>query len=476
MPLFGPPNIAALEAKRDTQGLIKALSYKDPVIKIAAADALAPLRDPLAVEPLVGLLRDENAGVRRAAVAALSARGGFRVVEPLVASLGDPDPDVRAAASTAVYRRLMTDPDQDARRATAVALGKIRDVDAVEPLTRAVNDADEGVRLAVIRALQSIGDVRAVMPLVITQAREQARQRASGRSSLAVERAASGALDALCGPTAVEALQAGLGHDEPDVREIIVKRMSRIGVPAVAGPLETVLLDGDPVIRRSAARGLADIGWSPDRPETGAVYWGALREWRKCAECGAPAIPILVEAYEGADAAGRTEIVAGLVGLGWEPQGEGALAASVWAARGELDKVVEMGEDAVGPLETALREATHWRDRLAAAKALEGMGRTVDEAFENVDLAGQALGIFDAPAEGESGDADKRTAIDEFAAANQLFKPEDGETLELCGCGYPSSRVDSAGERHALTAVLGYETQGSEKTYVCPACDTPRAE
>src|SRR5512140_399960 len=156
MPLFGPPNVAQLEAKRDTQGLIKALQYKDPVIRIAAADALAPLRDPLAVEPLVGLLRDENPGVRRAAVSALSARGGFRVVEPLVATLTDIDPDVRVAAQTAVYRRLMTDPDQDARRATAVALGKLQDAGAVDALIKAINDADEGVRLAVIRALQAI--------------------------------------------------------------------------------------------------------------------------------------------------------------------------------------------------------------------------------------------------------------------------------------------------------------------------------
>jgi HEAT repeat protein len=476
MPLFGPPNIAALEAKRDTQGLIKALSYKDPVVKIAAADALAPLRDPLSVEPLVALLRDENAGVRRAAVGALSARGGFRVVDPLVGSLADPDPDVRATASTAVYRRLMTDPDQDARRATAVALGKIRDADAVEPLTKAINDADEGVRLAAIRALQSIGDVRAVLPLVITQAREQARQRATSRSSLAVERAASGALDALCGPTAIETLESGLGHDESEIREIIVRRLSRIGVPAIARPLEAVLSDGDPVIRRSAARGLADIGWSPGSNEIGAIYWGALREWRKCAECGAPAISILVEAYDSADEAGRREIVAGLVGLGWEPQGEGALAASVWAARGELEKVVEMGEEAVGPLEVAAREAPHWRDRLAAAKALEGMGRTPEAAFENIDLASQALGIFDTTADGESADADRQAVLDEFAATNQLFKPEDGDTLELCGCGYPISRVDSAGERHALAAILGCEKHDSATTYICPACDTPRAE
>jgi HEAT repeat protein len=476
MPLFGPPNIAALEAKRDTQGLIKALSYKDAVIRIAAADALAPIRDPLAVEPLVALLKDDNAGVRRAAVGALSARGGFRVVEPLVAALADKDPDVRVTASTAVYRRLMTDPDQDARRATAVALGKIRDPNAVEPLVKSIMDADEGVRLAAIRALQSIGDVKAVMPLVVVQAQEQVRGRSSGRSSLAVERAASGALDALCGPAAIEVLEAGLGHEDVDVRENVVRRLSRIGVPAVSKPLESVLSDPDPVIRRSAARGLSDIGWKPTNDEKGAQYWAALREWRRCAECGPAAIPILIEAHHGADGPARTEIVAGLVGLGWEPETPDALAAGIWAARGEWDKVVAVGQPAIETLNSALKDAPHWRDRVTAAKALVSLDQQPDAPFENLELVTQALGLFDSPAENDSAEADKKTALADFAAEHGLVNHEAGETLELCACGYPISRVNSEGERSPLVELLGRQTEGATTQYFCPACDTLRPD
>src|SRR5664280_1611889 len=107
MPLFGPPNIAQLEAKRDTQGLIKALQFKDAEIRMSAADALAPIKDPLAVEPLAALLKDEHPGVRRAVVGALAERGGVRVVEPLVGALNDPDPEVRAVVAHAVFKRLM---------------------------------------------------------------------------------------------------------------------------------------------------------------------------------------------------------------------------------------------------------------------------------------------------------------------------------------------------------------------------------
>jgi len=41
MPLFGPPNVAKLEAKRDVKGLIQALAYpKDSTVRVAAAEAL----------------------------------------------------------------------------------------------------------------------------------------------------------------------------------------------------------------------------------------------------------------------------------------------------------------------------------------------------------------------------------------------------------------------------------------------------
>jgi len=91
MALFGPPDIPQLEAKRDIQGLIKALGYKDAEIRNAAVEALTPMRDPTAAEAIVALLTDESARVRRSAIAALSTRGGLRVVEPLVNALDDHD-------------------------------------------------------------------------------------------------------------------------------------------------------------------------------------------------------------------------------------------------------------------------------------------------------------------------------------------------------------------------------------------------
>lgn len=471
MPLFGPPNIAQLEAKRDVHGLIKALAYKDTAVRIAAADALAPIKDPLAVEPLAALLAEEDAAVRRASVRALAARGGVRVVEPLVSALEDRDNDVRNAAATAVYRRLMTDPDQDARSATANALARIRAADAVEPLIKALMDADEGVRVAVIKALQTLGAVEAVVPLIIVLAHEQVRQKSTGRSSLAVERAAGQALDVLCDVKAIEPLQAALGHDDADVREIAVKRLARIGSPMVADSLAARLDDEDAIIRRAAARGLQEIGWQPPADERGARYWAALREWRRCAECGPGAIQLLVSAFPQVRPLEQSDIVAALAQLGWQPSEPDTMAAHFWAAQGEWDKCIEIGEPAVEALDSILRSAPKWRQRVGAAAAMAAWEQARPYPFSRLDLVQRALGIVD----GEGTEEEKHASLEAFLAEEHVFDPAAEERVEWCKCGYPAMRVRNDDLRELMTEVLGFEQDSSTAaTYFCPSCDTRR--
>ncbi len=471
MPLFGPPNIPQLEAKRDAQGLIKALSFKDAAIRLAAATALAPMKDPLAVEPLVGLLADENPGVRQAAVAALAARGGFRVVEPLVGALEDRDPDVRTTAATAVYRRLMTDADSETRRTTAAALGRIRAVDAVQPLVKALMDPDDGVRVASIKALQAICDIAAVPPLIVVLAHEQVRQKATGRSSVAVERATSQALDALCDEKAIDALKTALEHDDADVREIAVRRMARIASPLVADTLVACLADDDVLIRRAAARGLSEAGWTPPADETGARYWAALRQWRRCAECGAAAVPLLVSSFDGVDTLERRDIVAALAQLEWEPPEPNPMAALFWASQSRWDKCAEMGDASVGALGDILQSDPRWRNRVGAAATLAGMDKARTEPFTHLGLVQRALAILD----GDSEDSDKRGLLEAMLAEEHQFDPKK-EAVEWCKCGYPASRVKKNESREPMADMLGFERNASNvKTFYCPNCDARRA-
>ncbi len=472
MPLFGPPNISAMQSKRDAQGLIKALTYKDAAIRQAAAEALAPFKDPLAVDSLAVALADVNPGVRKASVAALAARGGFRVVEPLVNALQDHDPEVRAAAASAVYRRLMADPDQDARQATATALGRVRAADAVEPLIKAVMDSDEGVRVAAIKALQSIGDSQAVMPLIIVLAHEQVRQKSTGRSSLAVERAASTALDTLAETGAIEPLQAALSHDDIAVREIAVRRLARIGSPIVSGSLAAALDDKDPVIRRAAARGLAEIGWQPPADESGARYWAALREWRRVPECGPAGVPLLISSFASVDALERADIIDALLRLGWEPLEPDALAAHYYASQSRWDKCREIGEPSVEALDAVLRNGPKWRDRVAAATTMAMLGQTRPYPFLRLDLVQRALAVLDAEGDVEA----KRNVMQTLLADEHQFDARNKERVEYCKCGYPAARVRKDGLREPVADLLGFEKSSSNViTYYCPSCDTRRA-
>ena len=159
MGVFGAPDVNKLAAKRDVKGLNKALAYKkDADVRRDAAFRLEKIRDPRAVEPLIGALADKQWEVRMYAADALGEIGDPRAVEPLIGALNH-DAEVRGHA--------------------AHALGKIGDA-AVEPLLDALAD-NSWSREAAADALGSIGDPRAVEPLIgaLTDTREEVSEAAA---------------------------------------------------------------------------------------------------------------------------------------------------------------------------------------------------------------------------------------------------------------------------------------------------------
>jgi HEAT repeat protein len=94
------------------------------------------------VEPLLGLLSDGGDG-RTAAIAALGQIGDLGASQPLV--------------------RLLFDDDAAVRRAVAIALGLIADPTTVQSLVAATADPNRMVRNAALEALQRLGPL-AVMP------------------------------------------------------------------------------------------------------------------------------------------------------------------------------------------------------------------------------------------------------------------------------------------------------------------------
>lgn len=147
------PDIKALLANSDVEGLIEATAYKKDVkILAAAVDALGELRDPRAIVPLISLLGGdwnihEYLGPHEKMVNAL-AKIGSPAVDPLITTLRD------AKRSSDPY----LDEDKNLRAGTARALGKIGDPKAIDELIPALWDKIPFVRLSAADALGAIGD------------------------------------------------------------------------------------------------------------------------------------------------------------------------------------------------------------------------------------------------------------------------------------------------------------------------------
>ena len=151
MGIFGPPNIEQLKAKRDIQGLIKALSYqKDGNVRCSACEALGDLQSAAAVEPLIAATADASPDVRRYAATALGTIGDARAVAGLVTLLKDTDKNIEIAVIGALSKIgvpavnqlivALKNPNDHTRACAAVALGRIGDPQAVKPLLTAYQE------------------------------------------------------------------------------------------------------------------------------------------------------------------------------------------------------------------------------------------------------------------------------------------------------------------------------------------------
>ena len=142
--LFGHPDVVKLEAKRNVEGLIKALGYhhdRGRLVRVDAAKALGKIGDTRAVEPLIATLKKESIGhnVRVAAAEALGKIGDARAMEPLIAILKE---------NESIY----------IREAAADALGKFGDARAVEPLVAILKQEKYWpIRQAAAEALDALG-------------------------------------------------------------------------------------------------------------------------------------------------------------------------------------------------------------------------------------------------------------------------------------------------------------------------------
>jgi hypothetical protein len=136
-------SIIALFIKHRVSGLISTIKSDSVSTTTAAIEAytaawqaLADVRSPTAVEPLVRALLDRKTSVREVAASTLGEIGDKRAIVPLIQALKDKESSVRSVAAT--------------------ALGKVGDAQAVKPLNAALKDENDPVRAATTQALNAI--------------------------------------------------------------------------------------------------------------------------------------------------------------------------------------------------------------------------------------------------------------------------------------------------------------------------------
>jgi len=147
--------------------------------KIAAANVLGEIGDPVVFKPLQSLLRDAEPLVRSTAIYALEQAGCREALPAITAALRDSARNVRLVAASVLGSlgdantvdpliRLVDDKDWEIRRAALDSLGKIGDTRAFPSVAKRLDDTDQEVREGAANALGRVGNESIVEKLVMT--------------------------------------------------------------------------------------------------------------------------------------------------------------------------------------------------------------------------------------------------------------------------------------------------------------------
>ena len=199
------PEFEEEKVKDEIDIQIDLLQDKDWVVRREAVVTLGEMGDERCVEPIVNALRDGDWQVREAAVEAIAGVGSpavelliryirdwesrkyviqamgkvndERVLDPLVSMLhndefkDDATRALVALGKPAVPKLIaaLSDKEEFVRKQAILALGEIKDSEAVDPLIALLHDQDWFTRLTAAAALEKVGDLRgrdAIKPLM----------------------------------------------------------------------------------------------------------------------------------------------------------------------------------------------------------------------------------------------------------------------------------------------------------------------
>ena len=185
------------------------------------------------VEGLIHALNDDAENVRREAMMALERIGDSRATEPLIQQLQNPDITIQEEAIT--------------------ALGRIGDKKAVSPLIQTLNNQHIGIRWKAAEALGKIGDPKATEPLIQTLQ----------DPDKTIQEEAITALGRIRDKKAVSPLIQTLNSQHIGIRSRSAEALGKIGDPKATEPLIQTLQDPDKTIQEEAITALGRIALDP---------------------------------------------------------------------------------------------------------------------------------------------------------------------------------------------------------------------
>ncbi len=287
----GAQALAAKPSPQDTavvNALIARLKDENAGVRKAAAHSLGQLGDLRAVAPLITVLADSDAEVRSTAVDALADLEDTRAIGPIANLLKDPVTDVRRDALSALSHwergvptaqvvALLDDPDADVRREAVNLLDHLEVRSAAGAIARLIHDPSSDVRSNVVQALGNLGAQSGVAAVTEALSDPDADVRESALSALndlkapiaeatllslmkdadadVRQRAAQ-----LAGERSITAAIPSLRRllDDPrgQVRETAAEALGNIADPAARQALQAALQSPDPKVRRAAAEAL----------------------------------------------------------------------------------------------------------------------------------------------------------------------------------------------------------------------------
>lgn len=205
-----PPWLASYEGKERASLILGAcgepgfntarllVCAQDAQLRVHAVVAIGAMRNPRALELLVGSLRDPDCDVRLWAAKALGNLGDPRAIGPLTEVMVDPSKkeprygEVRSAAAEALGKvggaerliAVLEHPDVNVRSSTIVGLGRLKSARALQALLYQLRDPSARIRALAAWSLGELGDPRAAELLKTASSDENWEVRTAAAAAL----------------------------------------------------------------------------------------------------------------------------------------------------------------------------------------------------------------------------------------------------------------------------------------------------